>query len=285
MSTAPQIAVREREALMRDLHEAYMEVFPAPGIEKKLEILEPNSYVAVTCSPTKGVDETIALTRRLRNQGFRVVPHVAAKCVRDHAHLERIMAELAELRVKSLFVPGGDASEPAGEFETALQLLEAIAFYDHDLREIGVAAHPEGHPEVDDDTLFRVLEAKQDYAQYMVTQMCFDADLLGRWLWDLRERGITMPVWIGLPGVIERTTLMKTSMRIGVGDSLKFLKRNPKAAAQLLKQSVYKPDDLVRGLAKYQADPEYRIAGYHLFCFNQVERTEAWRHEAIAALS
>lgn len=278
-------STQEHEALVRDLREAYMEVFPAPGIANQLKILEPNSYVAVTCSPAKGVDETLDLTETLIDAGFRVVPHVAARNVRDNAHLRRILQRLETLKIESLFVPGGDRQEPEGEFATALQLLSAIDAIGHNIREIGIAAHPEGHPDVDDDTLLDELKKKQALCQYMVTQMCFDADALGAWLHNVRSLGITLPVWIGLPGVIDRAKLIRTSFRIGVGESLRFLRGKPKVAAQLMKSSVYKPDDLVMKLAKYQADPGNSIAGYHLFCFNQVDETEQWRLACIEALS
>jgi methylenetetrahydrofolate reductase (NADPH) len=271
--------------LIEDLREAYMEIFPSKDIEERLKVLEPNSYVAVTCSPTKGVDETLELSARLIGQGFRVTPHIAAKCVKDMAHLQDIMDELKRLKVESIFVPGGDRPTPLGEFSTAYEVLKAIDEIDHDIREIGIAAHPEGHPDVDDEVLLQELEKKQPYGQYLVTQMCFDADVLGRWLLMIRERGITLPVWIGLPGAIERSRLIKTSFRIGVGDSLRFLRKKSAVASELMKSSTYKPDALVRGLAKYQAMPEANVAGYHLFCFNQVESTEKWRHEAIEALT
>lgn len=274
----------EHEILIRDLGEAYMEIFPAAGIEEKLKVLEPNSYVAVTCSPTKGIGETLELSKRLIERGFRVVPHIAAKCVRDRRHVETIMARLASMKVDSIFVPGGDRPEPAGEFHTAYDLLKVIDELDHDIRLIGIAAHPEGHPDVDDETLLQELERKAPLAQYIVTQMCFDADVLGNWLIGLTRRGITLPVWIGLPGAIERSHLLKTSLRIGVGDSLRFLKKRPRVAAELMKSSVYQPDELVMQIARYQAMPETNVAGYHLFCFNQVENTETWRNELIEKL-
>jgi methylenetetrahydrofolate reductase (NADPH) len=274
----------ERNVLINDLREAYMEIFPAPGIEEKLSVLEPGSYVAVTCSPTKGVEETLALTERLIDSGFRVVPHIAAKNVRDMNHLRQIMQRLENLQIESLFVPGGDRPKPEGEFANAWQLLAAIDEIGHDLIEIGVGAHPEGHPDVDNDTLFYELEKKQSLCTYMVTQMCFEADILGSWLKDMRSRGITLPVWIGVPGVIDRTRLIKASFRIGVGDSLRFLRKKTRVAANLMRSSIYYPDELILNLAKYQADPANRIAGYHLFCFNQVETTEAWRLESIEAL-
>lgn len=274
----------ERRVLIHDLREAYMEVFPSPDIEKELAILEPNSYVAVTCSPTKGVDDTLDMTERLIGSGFRVVPHVAARNVRDMSHLREIMRRLDSLRIESLFVPGGDRPSPEGEFTSAWQLLAAIDEVGHDFKEIGVGAHPEGHPDVDNETLFRELEKKQSLCTYMVTQMCFEADVLGSWLRDMRSRGIHLPVWIGLPGVIDRGRLIRTSLRIGVGDSLRFLRKKSHVAAQLMKSSIYNPDELVLNLAKYQADPTNKIAGYHLFCFNQVAMTEKWRHESLEAL-
>jgi methylenetetrahydrofolate reductase (NADPH) len=275
----------EREVLIHDLREAYMEIFPATDIEQKLQVLEPNSYVAVTCSPTKGVDETLELTERLLERGFRVAPHIAAKNVRDRAHLGDIMSRLASLNIESIFVPGGDRPEPMGEYTTAFELLRDIDEFEHDIREIGIGAHPEGHPDVDDEVLLEELGKKQQYAQYIVTQMCFDADRLGAWLLQIRERGIRLPVWIGLPGAIERGRLVRTSMRIGVGDSLRFLRKKSNVAAELMKSSIYRPDTLVRDIARYQVMPETSVAGYHLFCFNQVESTENWRNEAIRDLA
>lgn len=275
---------KERSVLRHDLREAYMEIFPAPGIVEKLSVLEPGSYVAVTCSPSKGVDETLDLTEKLIGDGFRVVPHVAARNVRDKDHLRQIMKHLGNLQVESIFVPGGDRPKPEGEFTNSWQLLSAIDEIDHEFIQIGVGAHPEGHPDVDKDTLFRELEKKQSICHYMVTQMCFDADILGSWLRDMRSRGITLPVWVGLPGVIGRSRLLAASFRIGVGDSLRYLRKKPSIAAQFMKSSTYYPDELVLKLAKYQADPVCDIAGYHLFCFNQVEATEKWRHASVEAL-
>jgi len=101
---------------------------------------------------------------------------------------------------------------------------------------------------------------------------------------DISNRGIKLPVWVGLPGAIERAQLIKTSLRIGVGDSLRFLRKKSLVAADLMKSSVYKPDDLVGDIGQYKNAPDMNIAGYHIFCFNQVESTEKWRNETIARL-
>ncbi len=274
----------EFQALVHTVREAYMEIFPTPSIEAKLDVLEPKSYVAVTCSPTKGVDVTLDLVERLALRGFKVVPHIAARMVKDEAHLREILKRLHDLPIISIFVPGGDAAKPTGKFDCALDLLRAISDLDHKFAEIGVAAHPEGHPAIHGDVLIEQLLKKQEIANYLVTQMCFDADALGSWLRDIRNAGVTLPAWIGLPGVSDRSTLVTTSLRIGVGDSLRYLKNRGRIAARLLKSKSYRPDELLLNLAPYLADPFMNIVGHHIYCFNQVERTERWRDEFLAAL-
>ena len=101
----------------------------------------------------------------------------------------------------SLFVPGGDASKPAGKYLKALDLLRDIAEFDHRFELIGVAGHPEGHPAVTDDVLLEELLLKQEFSNYVVTQMCFKADIIGNWVHKIRDAGVTLPVWVGLPSV------------------------------------------------------------------------------------
>jgi len=68
----PSEAVTKR--MREDLEKAYMEIIPVSGIEEKLGALQPNMHVAVTCSPTKGIDATMKLSEKLMMQGFKVIP-------------------------------------------------------------------------------------------------------------------------------------------------------------------------------------------------------------------
>jgi len=278
----PSEAVGKR--MREDLENAYMEIIPVPGIEERLGALQPNSHVAVTCSPTKGVDETIELSEKLIAQGFQVIPHIAAKCVSGEKHLETIVKRLDALSVESIFVPGGDRPEPIGEFNNAYDLLKALQKSGHNIKNIGIAAHPEGHPDVNEKILMEALEKKKDLADYIVTQMCFDANILGDWLVRINQQGIHLPVWVGLPGAIERGRLLRTSLRIGVGDSLRFLRKKSQVAAELMKSSIYNPDKLVTSISEYKDIADTNLAGYHIFCFNQIEITEKWRTETISKL-
>ena len=285
MSDLNQISETVAKRIRQDLQKSYMEIIPVPGIEDKLDSLPSDMYLAVTCSPTKGVDETLELSEKLIERGFKVTPHIASKCVSGEKHLEAIIKKLDELGIESIFVPGGDRSEPMGDFNNALDLLKALKKLGHNLNKIGMAAHPEGHPDVSDEILMEALEEKKDLADFIVTQMCFDAEILNDWMNQIQKKGIELPVWVGLPGVIERGRLLKTSLRIGVGDSLRFLRKKSQVATELMKSSIYNPDDLVRDITEQIDINDSRLAGYHIYCFNQIETTEKWRTEKISALN
>jgi len=279
-----RISEAEKHALAATVREAYMEIFPTDTVEARLDALEPGSYVAVTCSPAKGVEVTLDMAERLANRGFKIVPHIAARMVQDKKHLGEIMARLNDLPIISIFVPGGDAPRPAGDYSKALDLLRDIAEFEHRFTEIGIAGHPEGHPAVRRDVLLEEMRQKQQFSNYIVTQMCFDAEIIGSWVQDIRGEGIELPVWLGLPSVSNRASLMATSLRIGVGNSLRYLRNNSRIATQLLRSKNYRPDDLLIELAPYLADPELKIQGHHIYCFNQVEKAEQWRRKFLAEL-
>jgi len=277
-----RLAPSQWRALAHAARATYLEVFPSPSIEARLAALEPGAWIAVTCSPTKGVEPTLELCARLAARGFRLVPHVAARMVRDRAHLGQILRRLADTGIDSLFVPAGDAPQPFGAYGRAIELLRDIAEHDHRLRHIGVAAHPEGHPAADGESLLLELVAKQTYANYLVTQMCFDPRRLIEWLRLIRARGITLAAWIGLPGVFDRRALLAASLRIGVGASLRQLRHRGGVIGRLLGPRTYRPDALLYGIAPALEDPAFGIAGFHLFCFNAVAQSEDWRRRFIA---
>ncbi len=275
---------QHHKALRRTLQRSYLEVIPAKGIKEKLAVLPQGAWVAITCSPSKPVETTLELAEQLDSRGLRIVPHIAARMVRDRSHLKDILARLDKMQIHSVFVPGGDKDQPVGDYASSVELLRDMAELGHRIPDVGVAAYPEGHPSIDNATLTEALLAKQHLATYFVTQMCFDAGSIIRWLGDMRARGLTLQAWLGLPGVAERKRLLATSLRIGVGDSARFITKQPRLAAKLMTQKVYRPDDLLMDLSSRLDDPILHIDGFHLYSFNQVEETESWRTQTLESL-
>ncbi|MDT8319980.1 MAG: methylenetetrahydrofolate reductase [Xanthomonadales bacterium] len=270
------------------MRQAYLEVIPTRTILDRLVHLPRHSYLSITCSPVNGLEPTLELVEQLRalpeERQLKLIPHIAARLVRDQGHLREIMARLSDARVESIFVPGGDAAEAAGIYPGSLELLRAMAEIGHDIEDIGVAAHPEGHPLLTNVELMRLLKDKQQFATYMVTQMCFDPMALIDWLRRVRSEGVTLPAWFGLPGVAELPKLLSLSMRIGVGQSLQVLKKQKGLVRKLISAKPYQPDDLLAGLQPHLGDPALDIRGFHLFSFNNVEHTERWRTQTAARL-
>jgi methylenetetrahydrofolate reductase (NADPH) len=271
------------------MEQAYLEVIPTRTIVDRLVHLPRHSYVSIICSPVHGVEPTLDMVDELRalpeERQLKLVPHIAARAVRNKGHLREILARLDAARVESVFVPGGDASEPSGDYDCALDLLRDMADIGHEFEDVGVAAHPEGHPLVDDAALLRLLKEKQAYSNYLVTQMCFDPDVMISWLRNIRRAGVTLPAWLGLPGVAEIPKLIALSLRIGVGQSIKVLKKQKGLIRKIISAKPYQPDDLLAGLYPHLDDGELNIPGLHLFSFNNVERTERWRMETLGKLN
>lgn len=270
------------------MERAYLEIIPTSTIAGRLVALPRHSYVAITCSPAQGVEATLDLVDELRalpdERQLKLIPHVAARSVQNKNHLRTILSRLDSAEVESVFIPGGDAVQPAGDYVCALDLLRDMADIGHRFDYVGVAAHPEGHPLVDDSEALQLLKDKQEAATYLVTQMCFDPDKLISWLRRIRQSGVTLPAWLGLPGVADISRLISISLRIGVGQSVAVLKKQKGLLRKLLSAKPYQPDDLLEGLRPHLDDPVLDIPGFHLFSFNDVERTERWRTETLNRL-
>jgi methylenetetrahydrofolate reductase (NADPH) len=281
-------ADRDRK-LSELMDQAYLEVIPTRTIVDRLVHVPRHSYISITCSPDHGVGPTLDMVDELRTlpeeRQLKLVPHIAARVVRDKGHLREILSRLDEARVESVFVPGGDSPRPVGGYDCSLGLLRDIAEIGHEFEDVGVAAHPEGHPFVDDAESLRLLKEKQAVSTYLVTQMCFDPAVLINWLRLIRKNGVTLPAWLGLPGVAEVPKLIALSLKIGVGQSVRVLKKQKGLVKKMITAKPYRPDDLLAGLYPHLDDPELDIPGFHLFSFNNVEKTERWRVEILDRLN
>ena len=276
MSRGGAPAVAARPALSRLLEEPRYEVIPVRGIEEKVAALPYGSIVTVTASPSLGLERTLDVSVALAAQGFRVVPHFAARMITGRGHLERLVQRVEGSGIHEVFVVGGDAEPSAGQYREAGELLEDLAGLAHPFARVGIGGYPEGHPLVPNDRLLEALRRKQPFATHVVTQICFDAGAFARWVRDIREEGIELPVVVGLPGVVERRKLAEISLRTGVGASLNYLRKHGRQVFTLARSRRYDPSGLAREVAGYAAGSALGIRGAHLFTFNQVEQTRDW---------
>jgi methylenetetrahydrofolate reductase (NADPH) len=262
---------------------ANVEVIPLRGADEKALAIPPASTITITCSPKFGLERTLEHVIRARESGHRVVPHLAARMVEDEAQLQRFLGILSSVGVEDLYVVGGDGADPVGKYSEAFHILEAIQELDHDLQRIGVGCYPEGHPNIAEDALVDALQRKQPYADYMVSQLCFDAATLTGWLRTMRQAGITLPVRIGVAAPLQTRKLIELSLKIGVGSSVKFLTKQHGFVGNLLLGRSYTPESLISQIVEETGFDELGIEGLHLFSFNQIDATVEWQRRICAA--
>lgn len=268
-SVAPAPGGRDSAGVMLD--RVRYEVLPFVGAEPAAAAADRPLTLTVTCSPRTGMDAAVDVACRLRALGHTVVLHMAARMVQGARHLDDLLERMAEGGIADVFLVAGDAPEPIGEYGSALDLIAELRAHALAPRSIGVAGYPEGHPLIDSRRLAEALLQKAPFADYLVSQMCFDVDALRRWLLATRAAGVELPLFVGLPGVVDRRRLLEISMRIGVGASVRFV-RKQRGLRRLFGASGAAAERLATAVAP-MVGRELGVAGLHLFTFNRLAET------------
>jgi methylenetetrahydrofolate reductase (NADPH) len=272
--------------LVAALEHPRYEVLPLDGAADAVEAHVPAAVkITVTASPSRGLEATLQTAERLVARGYTVVPHLSARLVRDRAHLEEIMHRLRAAGVREVFVIAGDAKQPAGAFAGAAELLSAMGELRERLDDVGISGYPESHHFISDETTIEAMFEKEPMATYIVSQICFDADVIATWIRRVRDRGTLLPIWIGVPGAVDNRKLLRTSLRIGLGESVRFLRSQHGLLRRFVRPRPFTPTPLLRALIPSFADPSARVGGIHVYTFNELERTERWRLRLIEHLT
>ncbi len=257
------------------------EVIPLKSLPDAIEQLPSNARVSVTASPVKPLEDTLDVCAELLEMGHRPIPHIAARKVTDAAHMRSIASRIKQLGLSEIFCIAGDAQD-AGEYHDAVSLLRPLLdFTAGDISAVGVSSYPDGHAFIDESALHQALIEKQELFTeagiqgHASTQMCFSADTIRSWLNAQRAEGFAMPVHLGVAGVVDRAKLIRMGMRLGVGASLRYVRKNRTGLLKLFSSVGYNPSDLIDPLAS-EFD-SLGIEGLHMFTFNQVAATEQWQ--------
>ncbi|MES3160801.1 MAG: methylenetetrahydrofolate reductase [Halorubrum sp.] len=249
--------------------------------EQALENVPAGSRVGITLNPENGIVPTIDRTVQAAEAGYHAVPHLGARFIEDEAELDRILSRLTTVETSEIFVIGGDRESPVGEFDSARELLLAIDSLGYDFNEVGIGGYPSGHESIPDEAMAAALEKKAKHATYIVTQLSFSSDDIVGWIENVRNRGISIPIEVGIPGVMNYWRLMSLCRMWGVAKPLEFLKKTTGitgfAVEMLRSRGTYDPSELIRELAPYfDADP-YDVRRLRLYTFNQTADAERWR--------
>lgn len=269
-------------ALTRLLASPRFEVMPTTSVEEQVHAtLSRATTVTVTASPAKSIHATIELAARLAGAGYDAVPHLAARMISGHDELADIVARLTEAGVHKVFVPAGDAKEPAGDYQQSLDVLRDLRALGDPFAEVAITGYPESHPSIDDDVTVQSMWDKREFATHIVSNMTFSDEHLARWLERIRRRGVTLPVYVGVPGPVERTKLLGMATKIGVGESMRFLAKQKGIFARIAAPG-FGTEHFARRVANLCGNDRLGIVGLHIFTFNQVAAAAQWREGLLA---
>ncbi|MCO5106295.1 MAG: methylenetetrahydrofolate reductase [Burkholderiaceae bacterium] len=249
------------------------------------QLLAPGTDVSITFLPGTPYHHILSTATRLRQVGLNPVPHLAARRFASAAAVADFAARLRdEAGVSRVLLIAGDSQAAAGPFSSSLQVLETGVFEACGIRSIGVAGYPEGHRAIPGHALDDALDRKIRYAEahgielFVVSQFCFDGRLVLDWLERLRDRGVTVPVRVGVAGPATVRTLLAYATRCGIGASMKALGSRPVSLTRLVAHQG--PERLARGIAPRAA--ELGVAGLHLFAFGNFADSARWIRDVAA---
>jgi methylenetetrahydrofolate reductase (NADPH) len=260
------------------------ELVPMKSLDSAIRDLPPGASVSVTCSPARGIATTQLEVVRLIGLGHPAVPHIAARLVEDRAQVRQLAAWCRQYGIDELFVIAGDSPGAAGPYEGAIELIADLLEADPGVVAIGVAGYPDWHPLIDAGMLAEQLLAKRDLLAsagvrgWVTTQMCLDPDAILSWLRTMRVAGMDLPMHLGVPGIVERKRLLAMGTRLGVGASMRFLRKNRSMVRIAARR--YDPTELIVAVARHAEALD--VEAVHAFTFNSVRETREW-HEVLTS--
>jgi methylenetetrahydrofolate reductase (NADH) len=263
--------------------EGYSLEITAKDVESFREAL-PNiaaeTPVAVTFLPGETLEARLAAARAVRDAGLEPMPHFSARRFKSADEFQTMVERMvAEAGVKRCFAIAGDPPQPEGPFAETSDLIETGLFEKNGIVAIGIAGHPQGHPNMTEEQCFTVLETKcamikaRGMLPLIVTQFGFDPEAFLQWLVELRDRGIDAPVRIGVPGPTNIKSLLKFAARCGVEASASVMKKYGVSIANLI--GVAGPDKMVDAFAS-GLGPEHHPVRLHFYPFGGLSRTVGW---------
>jgi len=268
-----------------------IEVIPrsAAKIESFVDVLPRNTRVYIAHIQKEDITAMVATAKRLHDEGYTVMPHIPARMIKNQTMLnDWISMYQNEAGVNEALLLAGGSTEPVGDYDSSIQLIESGLFDKAGFKRLHIAGHPEGNKDIDPDGgIAKVSEAlswKQEFSKRtdasmaIATQFCFDAGVVKKWADSIKEDGIDIPIHIGIAGPAKLQTLLKFSIECGIGASMKVLTKRAKDLTKLL--LPYKPTQVLNELAEYKSkDSKLNIEQAHFFPIGGIKQTVDWLEE------
>ncbi len=245
------------------------------------DYLSPGTTIYIAHPPNILLDDVVKMATRLRELGYKPVPHLIARKLRSHAELDSVLAQMHDIGIDQILVVAGDLMQSLGPFGNTMELLQTGLLQQHGFKTVGIAGHPEGSRAIGPTMLHRALYEKAQFAadtglmMYIVTQFGFNAQAVIDWEAALSTNGIELPIHVGMAGPTSLKQLLRYAMRCGINASMRMMVGKASAISEHLKLTPV--DEMVPAFARHRlSHPDCRMIRAHFYALGGAERTARW---------
>ncbi|MAV61715.1 MAG: 5,10-methylenetetrahydrofolate reductase [Gammaproteobacteria bacterium] len=258
-------------------------------IENLSELIPTGTLVYIAHIEGTPIEEMVKTAKKINEQGYATMPHFPARIIKDKKTLKEWISKYQnEANVKSALLLGGGVNKPYGEYDSSIQLIESELFDLAGFEKLYIAGHPEGNKDIDPDgstkNIDQALSWKNEYKNRtdadmaITTQFCFDSKTVINWANDIKNKGVDIPIHIGIAGPAKLQTLLRYSIECGVGASIKILQKRALDLTKLL--LPYKPTSIINELAEYKSiNSDFNIEKVHFFPLGGIKQVSKFVQE------
>lgn len=250
------------------------------SLRRAAPLLPQGTPISVTYLPGETQVARVAAAALVRRLGFVPVPHISARRLKSEEELDGYLHALShDAGLDRAFAVAGDG-EPKGPFADALEVIRSGRLAAHGVKRVGISGYPEGHPDFPTDVLWRAMYDKHQilndlgHEVIITTQFTFDADTMLAWIRQVRDRGISSTVRLGVPGPATVQSLLRFAARCGVDASAKVLRKYGVSITRLM--AVAGPDRLLTDLTMAIDPTIHGDVRIHLYPFGGLQRAAEW---------
>jgi len=244
--------------------------------------LDSKNHIYITYLPDASENDILETVEFVSNQKLIPIVHLPARTMKDLEHVRDFLKEVRKRTNSSKILVIGGGGNQKGSITSSLDILDSGLLAEFGFHHIGIAGHPEGSPDISQDTINEFLNKKFELSKSsnldleLVTQFFFNAQPFIEWCEKLKKENINLPVRVGFPGPASFKTLLNFGLMSGVGNSLNFLKKNSTKVSDLLTKTSN--DEMLLELSNYASDLS-PLNSFHCFPFGGFEKTCMWLNE------
>jgi methylenetetrahydrofolate reductase (NADPH) len=278
------VKTNQKEISIKSLIKDYS-IETTPQIYEKLgglsEYISHNNDVYITYLPDEDPNRVINTAKKIIQEGLNAIPHLPARTIKDYNMLEKYIGKLSEnAGCKKILVIGG-SDKQVGNINSSLEILQSDLLSKFHFKYVGLAGHPEGHPDISENDLDKIVIEKNqfaknaDYKMYFVTQFFFESKVLESWEKNINSLGNRLEIHAGIPGPATLKILFSYAKSCGIGNSIKFLSKQALNISKIA--TTRTPDRLIADLSEYKFNTSAsKLTKLHIYPFGGIKKTSEW---------